>query len=159
MKLILILGTSLSAAGLAVGFALFANQAISRESDHIDTPPPILPSRVAPDLSVDILRHTSIARHAAVSTGPVSKPLTSLPTAGNGTLTPHQTTQAAVVSRAMPMPLFDPALAERPPSRPVALAPAMPVTPVADDVSQDRTAMAPISAERFENLALIGVYR
>ncbi|MFV0410668.1 MAG: hypothetical protein ACK5LJ_13545 [Paracoccus sp. (in: a-proteobacteria)] len=57
MNLILALGTSLSAAALAVGFAVVSDRVLS--SDRIaepQQPAPILPARVAPDLSVGQLQ-------------------------------------------------------------------------------------------------------
>lgn len=157
MKLILILGTSASAAGLAIGFAMFANQALSRESDIASAPRPILPSRIAPDLAVsltpvvrDYKASYQIADKAPVEAEMVAK-VASVSTAGNSAIVIGETPAA---SSAQFVPLLTPNLAERPPRKPVVVSYNAPSLAVVATPELGR-----IPASNFENLPLIGVYR
>lgn len=170
MKLILVLGTSLSAAAVAAGFAMITNQALSRESDLAETPArPILPARVAPDLSVDTTQLLSVeaaqlARAEAIhlaSAPPMESGLSSLPTTGNTVLpiappTPEAPDTPLIQERrAVPVPLAASALPVPPPRQVEQLAYVAPPPP-ADMVA---TELGPIPARNFEYLPLIGVYR
>lgn len=157
MKLILIVGTSLSAVGLAMGFAMFADQAMSRESDRIAAPRPILPARIAPDLTADF---TNFARTGNVASAVAPKvaaapSLETLPTAGNSVIARPQADRAAVLPVPALQPIHRDPLAEPPPRKPVMMAAA---APLAAQIAP-ATVSAPIPRENFENLPLIGVYR
>lgn len=162
MKLILILGTSLSAAGLAMGFALVANQAVSRESAVIEAPyRVILPSRVAPDLAVPGLavpRQPVASDSRSAPQKPPAPPaekvtLASVATAGNAAI-PADTGRDKIAAARL-VPLIATSLAERPPRRPLMVAQSDPL-PGLDSAAPEFRA---VPAKNFEYLPLIGVYR
>lgn len=149
MKLILVLGTSLSATGLAAGFALMAEQALSRESAVIEAPSrAILPSRIPPDLTLPAPQSTTERPAAARDVT-----LASVSTLGNAGISADTTREEIAAIRLVP--LIAPPLAERPPRRPVQMAYNDPMTGSDLAVTEYR----PIPAGNFENLPLIGVYR
>lgn len=151
MKLILLLGTSLSAAGLAAGFAVIANQALSRESAVISLPyRAIQPARIVPDLALGPAspKRGSAPQVVAAASDPL--PLAHFAASRNGAMPPKLTTHRAAPA------LFNAAatnsLAERPPRRPLQMA-------YSDSLPGMDIEFEPIPAARFENLPLIGVYR
>ncbi|TKW68771.1 MAG: hypothetical protein DI616_01910 [Paracoccus denitrificans] len=163
MKLILVLGTSLSAAGMAAGFALIANQALSRESAKIAAPyRATLPSRVVPDLGVPPI---SAQRAPLVQDRPAENlSLAAVATSGNAAINQGETQIASEAASSALLP------AQRPPRRPVQVALADPapvgVSGFAAAGTQPAGVDAPvvgqqrsIPAENFKYLPLIGVYR
>lgn len=116
MKLILVLGTSLSAAGLATGFALVAEQALSRESTAIEAPHrAVLPSRVIPDLTVPA------PKPARSPVAPVREvTVASVATSGNAGISADTAREDLGAIRLVP--LIATPLAERPPRRPIEVA-------------------------------------
>ena len=145
MKLILFLGTSISAVTLAIGFAVFADQAVNRQAAPVaERPLPVRPSRIAPQTD-------PVARIAA-------RPLVQdraqhQPEPQPAGLEPRISTAGHAPEQAGILPRHD-KLDARPLPRPVALAAFAPLT---DDRAP--VDIGPIPAERFHNLPLIGVYR
>ncbi len=148
MKPILIFGASVSAAAMAAGFAVLADQAMPRRAADADPVRPAPVARAAPDLA-------RIARHEAPR---IAAPQASAP------LEPE--IEPEILSRGLPAPAADLRMSLLPVPAPAAKPRPAPrrVPPPTAIVTAQTTDPAPpgfgrIEAARFEYIPLIGVYR
>ncbi|MFV0294353.1 MAG: hypothetical protein ACK5II_14535 [Paracoccus sp. (in: a-proteobacteria)] len=190
MNLIVTVGTSLSAAAIAVGFAIVADRTLSRENTDTSTrqPTPVMPSRIAPDLTPEAATPmTTAIQDTAVTTSPapfLHEPDTETTTEGDALTLAHTDSSASGPSfppapeaaeniRNTTGPATDPAYRDNAILSPN-ISTAGPGTiygtrattealvigmPSVKASPKPAPPFEPIPAWRFQNLPLIGVYR
>lgn len=164
MKPILIFGASISAAAMAAGFAVLANQAMPARMAEAEV---IRPANVAREVVAPARKEAprSAARPApATPVAPAATDAASADAAAPATATLDAALLDAGAAQATRMYLLPPSaaaadfgLATRPVPRPLRISDAAAALPMADPPRVPR--LDPGAAARFDYIPLIGVYR
>ena len=158
MKPILIFGASISAAAMAAGFAVLANQAMPPRATEVDVVRPANVAREVVTPAPQVRSQTPRTAARPVPVAPVASPDTATAVALGAALLDEDTAQGARMYLLPPSGAATGAgLATRPVPRPVLMADGAAPLPMADTPLVPR--LDPGATARFDYIPLIGVYR